>query len=437
MAVTFSASLREFLVTLHRLEKFLDVVHPAVPIFSRARFFPGLRDSLCGRDLISTLLIITAKLTGFTFSSCGFDLDSHVDLMLSSGSLQEDVCDDPPSLNQLRKACLLAFYEFHQFPGRQAWMRIGKLVRLAYWIGLDRIDRSNTHHTHEFELVFMNRDDVQDWRLIWWLIYRLDSYVNLATGTPYLIDERLVKTALIWDGQLDCQPLRQLDCHTTKLFLPSRPENLWELVPAIASRSSQTSLFNLHIVTTTVTRQVGRELQSLMMGPPFHLTESFAGLERHLFALRLSPPNNYLNPLRNAFSNETRSEHHARLITILHLHIARLLASIINCACLQEGHDWLLSWQQVLETCQDVASISEQWNSTFSLSVDPAVCIIIFTALLFVHLQKNFISNTNSALQSNLEHCEKVFLLLLEQFANTWTLPRLLLRESLLIQMWL
>lgn len=67
-------------------------------------------------------------------------LDTRVELLLSSSLLEEDIAGDSPSLDQFRKACLVAFYEFHQFPGHQSWMRIGRLTRMAYRIGLDRLE---------------------------------------------------------------------------------------------------------------------------------------------------------------------------------------------------------------------------------------------------------------------------------------------------------
>jgi hypothetical protein len=50
----------------------------------------------------------------------------------------------------------------------------------------------------------------------------------------------------------------------------------------------------------------------------------------------------------------------------------------MRCIGREEGNEWLLSWQQVLETCQSISSLSEQWNGAFSLSVDLAMSFIIF-----------------------------------------------------------
>ncbi len=418
---------------VHSLQQFLNTVHGGVPIFSPARFLSSVRNSLYSRDLVLTLVLITAKLTGFTFASRGFDLDSRIDLMLGPGSLEQDMCDDSQSLDQFRKACLLAFYEFHQFPGQQAWMRVGRLARLAYWRGLDRLDGPRNFQTQALGWGDASQDDLEDWRLVWWFIYRLDSYVNLSSGTPYLIDERGVKTGLLsaqhQDGQAEQS---QQGALKPELYLQSRPNDLWRLVPIITSGPPAAMLPNLHIVSSTATRQVGRALQQcMMMIPSAETPDTLTEAEGCLSALRLSLPRDYLNPTRNAFLEESRSDHHARLVTVLHLLMCRLLLSIMRCVPLVQGADeWLLNWQKVLETCQDIASIAEQWNSTFSLSVDPAVCFIIFTTLIFVDLHKKFAGvGADSALHPNLEHREVILLLLLEQFASTWTLPRLLIRE--------
>lgn len=331
--------------------------------------------------------------------------------------MQEDIFGNSPSIDQFRTACLLAFYEFHQFPGQQAWMRIGKLTRMAYWIGLDRLDDPRALH---LDSGTMSPEDREDWRLVWWCVYRLDSYSNLSSGTPYLVDEGHINTGLVRkDGQ---QQQRQ------PLLLPSQPEDLWELIPAMASDSKETLHFNLHIITATAMRQVGRALRARLTR--LDAGASLADIERNLSALRLALPMHYLNPMRNAFADETKFDHHARLVSVLHLLMARLLVSIFNCAMQEEGEGWMLSWQQVLETCQDIASIAEQWNGTFSLSVDPAMSFIIFTALVFIDLHKKFAGITAPGVIANLEHCERVLLLQLEQFSNSWTLPRLLICES-------
>jgi hypothetical protein len=60
---------------------------------------------------------ITAKLTGFKLFPDETALNSRIDLLLGSSLLEDDIVGDSPSLDQFRKACVLALYDFHQFPG--------------------------------------------------------------------------------------------------------------------------------------------------------------------------------------------------------------------------------------------------------------------------------------------------------------------------------
>lgn len=394
-----------------------------MPILSKSRFNVGLDSSQISQDLILTLVLITAKLTDFRFVRDGVNADTHIDEMLSFGSLEEMISESP-NIDQLRKACLLAFYEFHQFPGRNAWLHIGKITRIAYWMGLDRLEDPVISRG------LGSSGDTEDWRLVWWCIYRLDSYANLSAGTPYLVDEGLVGTALAQDQQPRTHSPDESSATVEKLFLPAQPDGLDRLASSTAVLTPQNLIFNLHIITATAMRQCGRALRLYARRPKDEGSLALIEIERSLSALRLALPSNYLNPMRNASADETSYQHHARLVTVLHMNMARLLVSILRCATVEEGDGWLLSWQQNLETCQDIASVSEQWNSTFTLSVDPAVSFILFTTLIFldIHIKAAVISA--SQYQSKLEHCKAVLLLLLEQFSKVWTLPRLLICKS-------
>ncbi|KAH7240218.1 uncharacterized protein BKA55DRAFT_693754 [Fusarium redolens] len=366
------------------------------------------------------MLLITAKLLGFKFASTHFDLDSRIDQVLSNTSLQEDTAGDFPSLDLFRKFCLLAFYEFHQFPGQQAWMRIGKIVRLAYWMGLDRLDIIQSVSP---EWSNVNNKDLQDWKLVWWCVYRLDSYANLSSGTPYQIDERLVNTSFIHDhyqGQLSqslISPCR----------LPYDPRGLPDLLLFVKSGAESSLLFNIHLITITVLRQFGRPMSMCYLVPHENITAIVLDAERTLSAIRLALPRNFLNPGRNAFMNESNTDHHARLVSVLHLHMAQLLAALASCYYLPEGDDWTLSWQRVLETCQNIAGIAEKWDSNYTLTVDPALSLISLTALVFLDIHKKYTESTNLHLISEIENCELLLLLQLEQLSAHWKLPDLLI----------
>ncbi|KAF4440222.1 hypothetical protein F53441_12364 [Fusarium austroafricanum] len=404
-------------------DEYFKSINEAIPLFSGTTAISG-RDivSTCSRELAEALLLITAKLLGFKFASTHFDLDSRIDQILSATSLQEDTAGDFPPLDLFRKFCLLAFYEFHQFPGQQAWMRIGKLMRLAYWMGLDRLDMIQSVST---EWSSVSDRELQDWKLIWWCVYRLDSYANLSSGTPYEIDELLVNTSFIHrhDAQLSqglVSPRR----------LPYTPNGLPELLLSVKRDAETTLLFHIHLITTTLLRQFGRAMAIRYLVPHDEITTTIVSAERILSAIRLALPSNFLNPGRNAFSNETNTDHHVRLVSVLHLHMAQLLAALTSCYYLPEGDDWILSWQRVLEICQNIAGVAERWDSNYTLTVDPAVTFISFTALIFLDIHKKYTEAINMHLISEIENCELFLLLQLEQFASHWKLPSLLIRKS-------
>ncbi|KAF4837343.1 hypothetical protein CGCTS75_v001520 [Colletotrichum tropicale] len=405
------------------LEWYIDTINHAFPVFPYAPSNGAGVEFLssCSRDLVQTLVVIAAKLSGFVSTSFdSSELNAHIDQILSSVSLQEDIAGDTPTLDQFRKFCLLAFYEFHQFPGQQAWTRIGKLTRLAHWTGLDQLDR-----LHEIvpPWTILSKDRLEEWRLVWWCIYALDSYASVSTGMPYEIDEGLINTALPQGLPTD---------QSREFYLPYRHDGLLSLVQKLLSDSPQQPLgLEIHIISITVLRHAGRALRLHVLGRQDDCAKVVADTERRISEVRLALPGNLFNPRRNAFANESAAAHHFRLVTAMHLHMAQMLMTLINCRRLAEERAWLLKWQQVLEICQDVAAIAKQWNSSFFLSVDPAVSIIAFIALIFLDLHLKFNGNAGAEigddLRTEIEHCETVLLLFLEQFAKSWTMPRLLI----------
>lgn len=396
------------------LEMFFSIVQDVNPIFSRVRFFHSYRNSTCSRELVSTIVLITAKLTGYVFPMNSHVLDVCIDQLLSSSLLDGDMFSDSPTLDQFRKACLLAFYEFHQYPGNQSWMRIGKLTRMAYRIGLDRLESIRSFYP---DWSSIDREDIEEWRLVWWCIYRLDSYSNLSSGTPYLIDEKLANTALVAGH------------HAQEISLPSHPGDLWKSIQVITS-NPETLLINVHTITATAMRQAGLILRVHSLQAQEKTISHITDAERHLSTLRQALPPGWFNPNRNAFSNESHVDHHARLVTVLHLRMAQLLLAVLNCGKGEES-DRPMSWQQVLEASQDIASIAGQWDNSFCLKVDPAISFIFFTALIFLDLHKKSTAISIPDLVSSIDHHMTVLRLQLEQFASIWTLPKLLARKFL------
>lgn len=333
-----------------------------------------------------------------------------MDRLLSSTLLDDETFHDSLTLDQFRKNCLLAFYDFHQNPGNQSWTRISRLTRLAYRQGLDRLEKLRSLYS---EWAVITVDDIDEWRAIWWCIYKMDSYSNLGSGTPYLIDETLVNTSLM--------------ATIEGISLPSRPAELWQILPSILS-NKESSLRNIHMVTITVLRQAGRTNRAYPLRSADDNQTHVTNTERSLSKTCLALPSGWLNPRRNVFSNESSVDHHARLVTVLHLRLARLLLSLTHCGE-RDGTIWVQHWETILEVCQDIVAVAEHWDSTSTIEIDPAVSFIFFTALTFLTLHKKSTPSTRTELIPSLDHGITILCLQLEQFGRTWTMARLLLRE--------
>lgn len=404
---------------LFRLQRFIDTVHEAIPIFTKPE---GLRASDHSQNLVYTIVVLTGKLINYKFSEFGeSDLSGQIERLLSSSAFQEELLGSVSSLDELRKACLLAFYEFHQFPGQQAWMRTSKLIRMAYWIGLDQFDVGQGRFSGRD---LLNEVEVHDWRLLWWCMYRLDSYTNLAAGTPYLIEEATMHVTLPETLKTVISPAQRPE--TSSMFLSKQLDCLWKIIPSVDSLSGNTASFNLHIITVTAMRQVGRSLRFQIAQQAYSSSNDPADLQQQLALLRLALPSNYLNPMRNILDEESPLLHHQRLVSVFHLYFANLLIGITSCRIRARRDGWVLAWQQVLETSQDIASLSQQWNAMFTLHVDPAMSFILFSALVFIHIQRKSLDAIPSA-DSRLERLEMMLLLQLKQFAARWTQPQLLI----------
>ncbi|KAJ5279033.1 hypothetical protein N7478_004405 [Penicillium angulare] len=105
--------------------------------------------------------------------------------------------------------------------------------------------------------------------------------------------------------------------------------------------------------------------------------------------------------------------------------MAQLLPLLADPGLLQRN-EWWGGWQRVLEECQGIASVTDQWDSNFCITVDPAISFTIFKALISLDFYKKTNIMVEHNLSSDINHYITILHLQLQQFGNTWTLPRLL-----------
>ena len=389
----------------------------------RRAFLQRYEQGFINRSLLLTILGVSAKIQGLTSVWANPGLDNCLGFLLASTKIaDEEISNSLVSLDNFQQACLLAYYEFHQYPGQNAWLKIGQLTRKAYQCGLHQLD--NRDQCPLFDTNPMSDDEIEEWRSLWWCIYCLDSYCNITAATPFGVELDSVKTGLVQNSQ---SAESQFVSEAT-IFLPAETELLWKTSKDIASRGGDFN-FNIHIVTTTILRGAAKLSRLWKQNPSERLRSRFEALEYDLSAVRLSLPSHYFNLARNVLLNESSSEHHARLVCILHLHASRFLLSF-PVHLREDKSEWLDRWRRTLEYCEDIVLVVREWNAPQCLSVDPAVCLIISEALMIIHLHSQDVANSEPELQARLRSHKDLLLLFLEQFAAIWHLPCFLISKQ-------
>ena len=388
-------------------------------MFNQDRLFQQHLSGIVNRDLLDIILALTAKVLGRpTFWS-----ELNLEASLRYHLYERDILNSEQptgrlSLDDFRQACLLAFYEFHQHPGEKAWLRIGHLTRKAYHYGLHQIDSRSPSPI--FDSTGLDDIRCEEWRYVWWCIFCLDSYSNITAAIPFVVQIESIRTSLITGPSLD-------GTSKEEIFLVDETESLWKTTKAVTAHNHHIN-FNIHIVTTAMLREAATLYRLWLQNPSDRLQARLAAFEYHLTTVRLALPPRYLEVTRNVLHNEAHTAHHARLICILHLHTAGLLI----CLPLHRKNseeERLHLWYKALEYCQDMVLLVKQWDSQHSPGVDPAVCFIIYTALIVLHLHINSIAVSEDML-AVLRMQKDVLLLFLEQFSTFWYLPRFLISKQ-------
>lgn len=404
------------------LLRFFDDIHSAIPLFRRSKFLKSYDEGRACRDLVVTMVTVAAKILGPISFWQAEDIHLCMESLLAATEFGQNTPDFQIDLAQFRRECLLAYYTFHQIPGPPAWMRISRLTRRAYAMGLNQLEVNDMCSAYGSRL--MAEDEIEDWRYAWWCVYCLDSYSNISFSAPFLVELESINTALVRrtldDGEVPNLP---------KIFLPDSVDDLWRTAQKVISSPCERE-FNIHIITTTILRQAGIVLR--LRCTQKRVRDKTISLKNTLASLRLALPPGYLNPTRNALASESSAHHHTRLTNLLHLHMTRLLISLPQ-DFKDNEEEWMNGWQQSLESCQDIALIVEQWNNQFSSRVDPAICLIIFMTIWITNLQRRCIADSASPLLSHLAQAENMMLLFLEQFSRIWALPHILIRKYVTI----
>lgn len=92
---------------------------------------------------------------------------------------------------------LLAMFEFQHMYFPRAWASVGRAVRLAMMMGLNRLDGVGLDVK---QVIAPPRDwtEREERRRTFWMAYCIDRYASMGTGWPLAVDERDVSIGQAW-----------------------------------------------------------------------------------------------------------------------------------------------------------------------------------------------------------------------------------------------
>ncbi|GAM83809.1 hypothetical protein ANO11243_017990 [Dothideomycetidae sp. 11243] len=263
----------------------------------------------------------------------------------------------PAALSDLKAMFLLALFEFRSALSSRACVTIGHLVRLAYQYGIHQVDGAESC---SFETSTTSSADQEGWRYLWWSIYMLDTFCNLAAGIPSNIDIDAVCTAL----PMSVAESGTLELTTSlstrrKLFLRSEVDSQIEILTAaregwMLGRLDEGGLdphFGIRVVITAQVRAAWdlRRTSDLHTSTKFQKRQQL--LSNGLAATRLSLPGRYFDPRRAVSLDELPNDHRIRLVNLLEMTLSRLPVMTIRNDRTSMGPDdeWLVQWDGMLD----------------------------------------------------------------------------------------
>lgn len=375
-------------------------------------------------ELIVAMAAVAARVHGSVPTWTTDCVDMCLASLLASTKSDEDLSMSRGNLNHYRLECLMAFYEFGQFPGTTSWMRVSRLTRKAHLLGLNQIENPSLCSAYDARLA--TEDEIEDWRYAWWCVFTLDSYVNAASGACTIVDHESINTALVRRPCDDPNP--DFSFHTLpKLFLAEDLSNIWRTTQEVFTQN-HTSGLNICLIMAAACRDAGTLVRLRTEKGAERLMLRTARLKNDLASLKLSLPARYLCLTRNALQPETDAEYNQRLLNVLLYHAVRQ-AVYMPTGLTVGGEEWTRDWAALTEASRELAMLVTHWGQHALPRVNPTVSIIPFTALMVLDLFQRSEPEAQAP-PGTLTQLESSLLVFLEEFGKSWYLPRLMAGTS-------
>ncbi|KAL9017110.1 MAG: hypothetical protein Q9185_005570 [Variospora sp. 1 TL-2023] len=122
------------------------------------------------------------------------------------------------TIEALQACILIAYYELRGKGFARAWMTLGRAIRLAQMMGLDRMDapEPSVTGTLKFQQTLppaQSQLDLEERRKAFWVLFIIDMYASVRSGTPVAIDQSKITTVLPSDPkapETNSPPMPQL-----------------------------------------------------------------------------------------------------------------------------------------------------------------------------------------------------------------------------------
>ncbi|KAK8039634.1 hypothetical protein PG993_008045 [Apiospora rasikravindrae] len=399
---------------------YFDEINPALPLFHRERFMEQYDTGIISLELIVAMTAVTARTTGSAPSWTTECVDMCLAALLASTSSDEDLNLSRGNLSRFRLECIMAYYEFSQYPGTTAWMRASRLTRKAHVLGLNQIENPNL--CSAFDPHLSTEQDIEDWRYAWWCVFSMDSYVNAASAACTIVDHESINTALVRRPFDNSSP--ELSFQTLpKLFLAEELSNIWRTTQE-ALTQRHTSGININMIMAATVRDAGTLVRLRTEKGAERLMLRTARLKNDLASLKLSLPPRYFCLTRNALETETDAEYNQRLLNVFLFHAVRQ-AVYMPTGLTVGSEEWMSDWAALHETSRELAMLASNWGQQCPPRINPTVTIVAFTALMVLNLFHKSEPDAH-VLPGSLTQLESSLLLFLEEFGKSWYLPRLM-----------
>jgi hypothetical protein len=292
-------------------------VQPIFPLFRRAAFEADIRDNKVPEALLYMMFALASRyVQGSKLSQIfaqneeePWEYFARVGFKKSRFNIENN-SNAPISLDDVKTSFLLTLHEYTSFPGRKAWTLVGNTVRLAIAAGLHRIDQ-----LHQSTLPPMPKAELEEWRLTWWAVWRVDSSINILASSPFNIETSDISTAL--PSSSTANFTAGIIPPSSRDFLPVDVIKAWKSgqdLKRIVSKESP----NFYFQTVSYIREAAICRKRLYSNPTPELTGELNNLKQIFPYLRSALPQSSFAATR--LSDESIDKHRQRIETLILLH---------------------------------------------------------------------------------------------------------------------